>query len=135
MSDDPVFPGLARKDETELAFTDFYIKLKLAFRESALRALKGAPLSVFLCLALHVNRDGKSSPGIAALMRETGYGRASICEALDELESLRLVSKRACHQSADEYTLRGYAWMGKTPAPCLCETQGAGSQKEDKSGR
>ncbi|MFN3077714.1 MAG: DnaA N-terminal domain-containing protein, partial [Alphaproteobacteria bacterium] len=42
-------------DGVAFAFDDYYIKLKLAFRRRALRQLRGAPLSVFLCLALHVD--------------------------------------------------------------------------------
>jgi hypothetical protein len=114
-----VLPGAER----ELVWTDYYIKLKVAFRKSALRTLKGAPLSVFICLALHMNQDGKAYPGIEAIMRETGYARPSICAALDELESLRLISKRAGRHGAGEYTLHGYAWLGKTPAPALYEMQ------------
>jgi hypothetical protein len=110
--------------KTELTWTDYYIKLKLAFRKSALRALKGPPLSVFFCLALHMNQDGKACPGIETIMRETGYSRPSICAALDELESLRLISKQAGRHGAGEYTLHGYAWLGSTPAPALYEMGG-----------
>jgi hypothetical protein len=75
--------------------TGRYVKLKVAFRTKALGSLKGAPLSVFLCLALHVDRDGISSPGIGCIMRETDYSRPSVCKALDKLCSppLRLVEK------------------------------------------
>ena len=68
-------------------------------------------------------------------MRETGYARTSICEALDELESLRLISKRACREAADEYTLLGYAWWGLTPAPALYELEGADKEQEHRLGK
>jgi hypothetical protein len=119
--------------ETALAWTDVYIKLKVAFRKTMLSTLKGPPLSVFLCLALHANRDGKACLGIEVIMKETGYGRASICAALDELESLHLISKQANRDGADEYSLLGYAWMGKEPAPALYETARA-VRREGKPG-
>ena len=105
-----------------LVWTDFYIKLKVAFRRKALAQLKGAKLSCFLCLALHVDRDGVAKPGIETIVRETGYSRPSVCSALDELESLGLIQKsRSQYMSTDAYIVTGYAWFGKTPAPALWE--------------
>lgn len=107
-----------------LSWVDFYIKLKVAFRKRALRELKGARLSVFLCLALHVDRDGVASPGIETIMQETGYSRSIVCNALEDLVRLGLVSKRAAYRGADEYLVNGYAWFGQTPAPALWELPG-----------
>lgn len=105
-----------------LTWTDFYIKFKVAFRKRALRELKGAKLSVFLCLALHVDRDGVAHPGIETIMRETGYSRPAVCSALDSLEELGLVAKRdAVYMGPDEYVVNGYAWFGQNPAPALWE--------------
>lgn len=106
-----------------LTWTDFYIKLKTAFRRRALRKLKGAKLSIFICLALHVDRDGVAAPGIDSIMRETGYGRATVCSGLDELESLGIIEKRASYRGNDEYVVRGYAWFGPAPAPALWEVE------------
>ena len=107
-----------------LGATDFYIKLKTAFRYRALARLKGAKLSVFLCLALHVDRDGIAYPGINAIMRETGYSRAPIVAALDELSQLGLITKtRSPQRGADEYQVNGYAWFGQVPAPALLEVK------------
>jgi hypothetical protein len=104
-----------------LVWTDFYIKLKLAFRKRALSTLKGAKLSVFLCLALHVDRHGMSKPGIEAIMRETGYSRGVVCNALDKLEALGLVTKVSTRRGTDEYQIEGYAWFGTRPAASLWE--------------
>lgn len=105
-----------------LVWTDFYIKLKLAFRRKALRELKGAPLSVFLCLALHMDKDGVAYPGIETIMNETGYtGRATVCSALDTLVDLGLCTKRSSYRGNDEYIVNGYAWFGKQAAPALWE--------------
>lgn len=110
-----------REDGAPLAWTDFYIKLKVAFRRRALRELKGAPLSTFLCLALHVDRDGVAYPGIQTIMKETGYSRSVVCNALAELVRLGLVTKRSAQRGTDEYVLNGYAWFGQQPAPAFWE--------------
>ena len=109
-------------DGQALTWTDFYIKLKVAFRKRALAQLKGAKLSVFLCLALHVDRDGIAHPGIESIMRETGYGRTTVCSALDELVELGLVAKSGKSKwDTDRYEVRGYAWFGQIPAPAVWE--------------
>ena len=108
-------------DGLALSWTDFYIKLKVAFRRKALLKLKGAKLSVFLCLALHVDRDGVAAPGVDAIMRETGYSRSVVCNALEELASLGIIAKRTTYRGNDEYVIRGYAWFGTSPAPSLWE--------------
>ena len=96
----------------------------MAFRRKALAQLKGAKLSCFLCLALHVDKDGVAKPGIETIVRETGYSRPSVCSALDELESLGLIQKsRSQYMATDEYTVTGYAWFGKAPAPALWEVK------------
>ncbi len=111
-----------------LLWTDLYIKLKLAFRRKAPKTLKGARLSVCLCLALHVDQDGIAHPGIEAIMRETGYGRTTVCRSLDELVSLQLIRKCECRdmRRADRYEILGYAWMDRTAAPCLWEGEEVG---------
>ena len=107
-----------------LTWTDFYIKLKVAFRKRALKQLKGARLSVFLCLALHVDRDGIAKPGgIEAIMHETGYSRGAVCSALDDLDRAGLIRKVRQHHGADQYEVLGYAWFGKSPAPALWESK------------
>lgn len=108
---------------TSLVWTDFYIKFKVAFRKKALRALKGAKLSVFLCLALHVDRHRVAKPGIESIMRETGYSRGVVCSALDDLETLGLLTKLSTCRGTDQYQLKGYAWFGTRPAPSLWEEE------------
>lgn len=107
-----------------LQWSDFYIKLKVAFRKRALGRLKGARLSVFLCLALHVDRDAVAKPGgIEAIMHETRYGRGAVCSALSELERAGLIEKIRSHHGPDQYRVLGYAWFGQRPAPALWETK------------
>lgn len=105
-----------------LQWVDFYIKLKVAFRKRALRRLKGAKLSVFICLALHVDRDGIAKPGgIEAIMHETDYSRGAVCSALADLDGAGLIKKIPQHHGPDHYAVLGYAWFGQQPAPALWE--------------
>lgn len=114
-----------------LQWTDFYIKFKVAFRKRALKNLKGARLSVFLCLALHVDRDGVAQPGgIEAIMHETGYSRGAVCSALDALDRAGLIQKRPQHHGSDQYAVLGYAWFGQSPAPSLWEVGKSKSKKQ-----
>jgi hypothetical protein len=109
---------------TDMQWTDVYIRIKVAFRKQALRRLKGAKLSVFLCLALHLDRDGVAVPGgIEAIMRETGYSRGAVCSALGALESLGLIRKHRTHRGPDRYSVLGYAWFGRRPGPSLWESK------------
>lgn len=118
-----------------LQWTDFYIKLKVAFRKRALKKLKGARLSVFLCLALHVDRDGIAKPnGIEAIMYETGYSRGAVCSALADLADHGLIEKIPTHHGPDQYRVLGYAWFGQEPAPSLWEERPARAGQSSKSG-
>lgn len=107
-----------------LQWVDFYIKLKVAFRKRGLKMLKGAPLSVFLCLALHVDRNGIAAPGgIEAIMSETDYSRGAVCSALEKLEKLGLIETIPVYRAANKYRVLGYAWFGQRPAPALWESK------------
>jgi hypothetical protein len=105
-----------------LQYTEFYIRLKVAFRDRALRLLRGSKLSVFLCLALHVDAGAVSSPGIEQIMEQTGYSRQSVCTALADLVEMGFVEKLARrHHRSDRYEVKGYAWYGRNPAAALLE--------------
>ncbi len=112
----------------KLDSTDFYIRFKTAFRYTGLARLKGAPLSIFLCLALHLDTGGVAAPGIETIMRETGYARGAVCSALTTLVRLGLVTRRTGYRRATGYVVNGYAWFGRRPAPALFE------EAESKSG-
>jgi hypothetical protein len=111
------------KPATELGPNDFYFKVKTAFRRSGLRRCKGAPLSVLNCLWSHVNKDGVAWPSLKTIMKETGYSRGVVCNAIPELVRLRLIAKRPRHNQSTEYVILAYAWTGSVPAPCLFEEQ------------
>jgi len=54
-----------------------FIKFDVSFREEQLAELKGAPLSVFICLALHMDENGECWLTNERLMKETGYKQES----------------------------------------------------------
>ena len=51
-------------DGKPTSWTDVYVKIKVAFRQEALRLLKGAKLSCFVCLGLHMDGKGECYPSI-----------------------------------------------------------------------
>lgn len=107
-----------------LTWTDFYIRIKLAFRETALGQMRGAPLSVFISLALHLDADGTTGPGIDRICKETRYGRTTVIAALNLLEhDIGIIEKlpRTRRDRCDRYRVLGYAWFGRKPAKALFE--------------
>ena len=102
---------------------DFYIKVKLAFRKQALRKLRGVPLSVFLCLALHVDGEGVAHPGVKRICDETGYSQRAVIDALAFLdEEMHLLEKLPSDTGAvSRYRVNGYAWFGNCPAANVLE--------------
>lgn len=115
-------------EDGPVPWTSVYIKLLVAFRRQALRELKGAPLSVFICLALHVGDAGYADPSLETIMRETGYGRATVCSALVVLYDLGLVEKVKRWKRSNKYFVRGYAWFGQAKQPALFETWSSESE-------
>jgi hypothetical protein len=70
-----------------------YVKLLVDFR-SHLHLFKGAPLAVFLAIALHSDEHGWSFPSYRLLNRETGYGKDTIARALAALCKLKIDEHR-----------------------------------------
>jgi len=102
-----------------IAGTDVYVKIKVAFREKALRILKGPKLSCFLCIALHIDGKGECYPSIDTIVRETGYSRATVCSALDKLVKLGFIEKKLRRHETTLYTVKGYVWYGSESKPTL----------------
>ena len=82
---------------------DVHIRLSAKFRDQQLAQLKGAPLSVFLCLALHIGQEGRSYPSISLICRETGYNKDTVFQALNKLEFMGYIARR---QKTDPETKR-----------------------------
>jgi hypothetical protein len=111
--------GDACEDGRPTAWTDVYVKIKVAFRQEALRLLKGPKLSCFLCIGLHIDGEGECYPSIDTIVRETGYSRATVCSALDELVELGFIEKERRKYETTLYTVKGYIWYGSESKPTL----------------
>lgn len=73
--------------------SDVHIQVSIGFRDY-LHTLKGAPLAIFLSIALHSDEDGWSWPSRARISRETGYNTNTISQALSELCQTRIKDHR-----------------------------------------
>jgi hypothetical protein len=109
----------AREYRRPIAWTDVYVKIKVAFRQEALRLLKGAKLSCFVCIGLHIDGEGECYPSIDTIVRETGYSRATVCRALKELVELDFIEKEHRRHKTTLYTVKGYVWYGSKSKPTL----------------
>ena len=69
------------------------VQLSVRFRELQLRQLKGPILGVFLCIALHINEEGKSWPSVALIAKETGYNEDTVFKCLKRLEFMGYLSR------------------------------------------
>ena len=93
-----------------------WIKFAAEFRETTLAALRGAPLSVFMCIALHINEEGKSWPSYETIVKETGYkNRNTISEAIKFLTDNDLieVTHGRGRNQVNTYKIKAYAATGK----------------------
>jgi DNA-binding transcriptional ArsR family regulator len=102
-----------------IACTEVYVKIKVAFRQKALRLLKGAKLSCFICIGLHIDEKGECYPSIDTIVRETGYSRPTVCSALDELVELGFIEKTRRKGETTLYLVKGYIWYGSESKPTL----------------
>lgn len=55
-----------------------FVKFSPKFREKQLKELKGAPLSVFICYALHSNENGYTWIDTKHIQKETGFNRIDL---------------------------------------------------------
>lgn len=94
--------------------TESFVKVAVSFKSGSLRLLKGAPLSVFMCLALH---EADSDPGASLSMveTETGYSSPTVIQAI------RFLCDPAHHfidevgaeaDGTKRYRVSAYAWFG-----------------------
>jgi DNA-binding MarR family transcriptional regulator len=69
-----------------------WIKLSAGMRDTNfLRLAQGAPLAVWLALALHIDDQGRCWPGISRLAHITGYSRRHVSRALRRLEEIEAI--------------------------------------------
>jgi Fic family protein len=112
--------------------TEVYVKIKTAFREKALRLLKGPKLSCFLCVALHIDAKGESYPSIDRIVELTGYSRPTVCRALNELVRDGFIEKTRRNKESTLYAIKGYIWYGKEPKPVLLGEKDRARRKRRK---
>lgn len=88
---------------------DKYIKLRRSFRQHSLKLLKGAPLSIFLCVAL-----SDTPPNVQDISDDTGYHPETVCIALDFLCERRFLAEISRHGSHGNkrYIPLAYTWSG-----------------------
>ena len=77
-----------REGTYEIAHSLGWVKLSAYFRENMLAKLKGAKLSVFICICLHVNEHGQAFPSIDTIAKETDLHRDTVMDTIAELESV-----------------------------------------------
>jgi len=71
-----------------------YVKFSVKFREGQLAQLKGPTLSVFICLARHIEEDGSCFPSVSLISKETGFNRDTVFNALGKLEFMGYIARR-----------------------------------------
>ena len=71
-----------------------FVKFSVSFREQQLVQLKGPPLSVFICLALHIAENGRCFPSVSLICKETGFNRDTVFKALGKLEFMGYIARR-----------------------------------------
>lgn len=96
-----------------------WIKLSTEFRDRYLSDLKGSQLSVFLCLALHLNQDFRAWPSVSIIAKETGYDRRTVSRALEKLvrKKLIVIEKRRGEGQQfanNRYEVQAFAGFGKS---------------------
>ncbi len=107
-----------REDGTSYTREDIFVKLSVTFRDNMLAQLKGAKLSVYLCIALFCGQEMQSYPSIDTISKRTGYSEQSVKAALKELQEMGLVeierrfNEDTNSQQSNLYKVRGHVSMG-----------------------
>jgi hypothetical protein len=114
-----------REDGTTFTRSDIFVKLAVTFRDAMLAKLKGPPLSVYLCIALHCGDAGMTAyPSVATIVRETGYSKSAVLQALRKLREMALINiahRTKANGAPDShlYKVRGHATMGEGSTPSV----------------
>jgi hypothetical protein len=109
-------------DDYQLVKTkkDAYIKLSMSFKKS-LPHFKGAKLAVFIAISLGINEHGESFPGINTLVAWTGYSRRGVIEAINELESMGVLTIIQGVKKSNLYKVNVFAAFGTGNDPVGAE--------------
>lgn len=88
-----IFNGRRRQLGGDGAEVDIHVQISVALRKH-LHFFKGAPLGVFLAIALHSDADGWAAPSVQLLADETGYNVQTVSTALTKIEAIRIHGHR-----------------------------------------
>lgn len=96
-----------------------WVKFSVTLRQGMLAKLRGAALSVFVAIALHMDDNNECYPTLATLVKETGWGRTSVSKAIAALEGAGLVRAEERTGTSQVYRIIAGAAYGKgnDPAP------------------
>jgi len=92
-----------------------WIRLNTSFRDKWLRTLKGPELSLFLCLALHIDDSNHAFPSMDRISMLTGYSIRHIRRALHAAEKRGWLEIRRTPGGHNRYTLHApvsYGYVG-----------------------
>ena len=103
-----------------------FLKYDPQMRERDLRELRGAPLSVYIGIASHMNWDGESFSSLETLSRETSYGRRRVEEALHFLKERGFITPvRARRGHSTVYQVNHWFSIGKNGTGAVFGKAGA----------
>jgi len=86
----------ATADDTDEAEADYlYVQLDTRLKhDGTLAKLKGAALSVYIAIGLHVNRNGEAWPSLDTLSKLTGYSKRQVQNAVKKLDGMMMAVTR-----------------------------------------
>ena len=87
----------------------FFLKIDVEFRDR-LKKLKGADLSVFMVIALHMDIERKSFPGIKKISEKSGYDRKTVIKSIRSLIDLDLIERHKRYHKSSVYTVKAYIY-------------------------
>ena len=91
------------------------VQLSVKFRERQLAQLKGPLLAVFICIALHINEQGRAWPSSALIAHETGYTRDTVFDCLKSLERMGYLSRvQASNRETGKFASNVYQLFPKS---------------------
>ncbi len=95
--------------------------IPIAENPELLRKLKGAPLTVYMALAMYVDSTGQCFPGVDTLCKDTGYTKKTVLTAMTKLEEAGLLARQRRHQASNLYSLTNGIKITPPPAPASSE--------------
>jgi len=112
---------LVLRDGLGEEWTVAWVKLSTAFKPH-IKEIRGAPLAVWLYIALSVNKQGVSFPSINKIADDTGYSRNGVMDAIKILEEKGYMKVRRGEKRFNLYEPE-FAAIGKMNEPSDESTQ------------